>query len=352
MNTVATLIFLLIVISTFGQQNLAPNPSFENMITCPQGNNEYPLSCESWNMISQSGSNGATSDYYNACGGIGFNSWGCDVETTSATPQNCSGYQFPRTGDAYCGFLAYVESLETINYKEYIGAKLLVPLEEKATYCVEFYVSLADSCYFAVDEIAAFFGPDSLPQVWAEPINLVPQVVNTNGVIEDKENWIKITGYHTAVGDEKFMFIGSYNDYSNTTIINLTNPPLGDTNNSNYRSAYYYVDDISVCLQENGACECKEYITNGSDNSDLDYKLPNVFTPNGDLVNDIWTTNFLYEDEYVIILNRWGNEMIKLDIANPNWNGIVEGKAVSEGTYYYLAWIRGEQKHGFIHLVR
>jgi len=226
---------------------------------------------------------------------------------------------------------------------------LLEPMIENEVYCVEFFVSLADSSHFAVDEIAAFFGPDSLPQVYSEAISILPQIINNNGVITDKDEWIKITGYYTASGNEKYMFIGSYNDYANTTIVNLTSGPLGDSSNGNYLLAYYYVDDVSVCLQESGVCACEEY--NVIDNT-ADYILPNVFSPNGDLINDFWTTNFVHDDEYVVILNRWGNEMIRLDIDNPIWNGQMNGREISEGTYFYTAWMRGELNHGFIQIVR
>jgi gliding motility-associated-like protein len=350
------ILIILISNSIFGQINLAPNPSFEIKVSCPEGANQYPLACSAWNMVSQSGGNGGTADYYNTCGGISFNDGFCNVSSTSGVPQNCSGFQYPRTGDGYCGFLAYVKAMQTVSYKEYVGAKLLNTLEENATYCVEFYVSLADSCNFAVDEIAAFFGPDSLPQVSFEPLNLVPQVINTTGVLDDKEDWMKITGYYTASGNEKYMFIGSYNDYPNTTIINLINEPLGDASNDNFMSAYYYIDDISICLQQSGVCQCEMNVsedTNSvdSDNFNLDYELPNIFSPNNDLDNDVWTTNFLKENEYVIIMNRWGNEITRLNLQNPLWDGMVDGRRCSDGIYFYFAWMRDSQKTGFIQVV-
>lgn len=150
---------------TNGQLNLAPNSSFEDYAECPTGQNQYPLACLEWNIISESGATGGTSDYFNTCGEVVFSQWGfCAVDNSSGVPQNCMGHQNPRTGDAYCGFLAYVLILEGTNYKEYIGAQMTEPMEAGETYCVEFFVSLADSCQYAVSEIAAFFGPDSLPQ--------------------------------------------------------------------------------------------------------------------------------------------------------------------------------------------
>lgn len=340
------LFFIPLSFLSLGQVNIAPNPHFEEMTHCPPGQNSA-LSCSDWYMLN------ATSDYFNTCGGIGFNQGICQVDISSGIPQNCMGYQHPLSGNGYCGFLAYVKVLDPVSYKEYIAAKLLAPMVAGEKYCVEFYVSLADSSHYAVDEIGAFFGPDSLPQITLEELDLTAQAVNTTGVITDKQNWIKVTGYHVASGTEKFMFIGSYNNYSNTTITTLTEPPLGDTMNGNSYVAYYYVDNVSVCMQESGTCACENAIEpDAPEEEKEDYALPNIFTPNDDNSNDIWTTDFLYDDEYVIILNRWGNEMVRLSKSAPTWDGSVNGAACSDGVYFYIAWMRGEQKSGFIQLIR
>jgi gliding motility-associated-like protein len=82
------------------------------------------------------------------------------------------------------------------------------------------------------------------------------------------------------------------------------------------------------------------------------YIIPNVFTPNNDDVNDFWSTNFKDDSEYLIILNRWGQVIIRLDLDNPKWDGKSEGEPCPEGVYFYRGNIRGEEKSGFFHLLR
>lgn len=70
------------------------------------------------------------------------------------------------------------------------------------------------------------------------------------------------------------------------------------------------------------------------------YELPNVFTPNGDGVNDLFKP---YPYKFVekinmTIYNRWGNEVFKTEDPDINWDGkdLQTGKPVSDGVYYYV----------------
>ncbi len=86
--------------------------------------------------------------------------------------------------------------------------------------------------------------------------------------------------------------------------------------------------------------------------------VPNVFTPNGDYVNDY----FLVESENLErfemqILNRWGNHIITILDASEGWDGNSEGKASAEGTYFYRIEAVGIDQQtynlsGFFQLVR
>lgn len=67
--------------------------------------------------------------------------------------------------------------------------------------------------------------------------------------------------------------------------------------------------------------------------------LPNIFTPNGDGVNDLFKMS-LNESEcfHGYIYNRWGALIFESDHINIGWDGTVQGtgEAVPEGTYFYL----------------
>ncbi len=70
------------------------------------------------------------------------------------------------------------------------------------------------------------------------------------------------------------------------------------------------------------------------------YELPNVFTPNGDGINDLFKP---YPYKFVekinmTIYNRWGNAVFKTENPDINWDGrdFKTGKPVSDGVYYYV----------------
>ncbi len=87
--------------------------------------------------------------------------------------------------------------------------------------------------------------------------------------------------------------------------------------------------------------------------------VPNVFTPNTDGSNETWmvqTENMASID--LIILNRWGNVMAKIEDLNGGWDGKTsDGSDATAGTYFYnyeAKALNGEEfsGHGFLTLIR
>lgn len=71
--------------------------------------------------------------------------------------------------------------------------------------------------------------------------------------------------------------------------------------------------------------------------------LPNVFSPNGDGFNDVFTAGqtFTYEDFAITIWNRWGIKVY--ESVNPyfEWNGNdMNGDKLPDGTYFYVASLK------------
>ncbi len=70
--------------------------------------------------------------------------------------------------------------------------------------------------------------------------------------------------------------------------------------------------------------------------------LTNVFTPNGDGKNDVFAFPNFDTENYSIkfeIYNRWGNLVFNGNDSNSKWDGTINGKKASEGTYYYIVEI-------------
>ncbi len=86
----------------------------------------------------------------------------------------------------------------------------------------------------------------------------------------------------------------------------------------------------------------------------LPFEFPNVITPNGDGINDIFEIENLPENTEVIILNRWGNIVFSATNYQNNWDGKdTSGKNLVEGIYTYKFNTKeGKVGHGFLHLVK
>jgi len=83
------------------------------------------------------------------------------------------------------------------------------------------------------------------------------------------------------------------------------------------------VPSVRLCLDE-----CSNYI------------LPNVFSPNGDGINDIYRpfrTAYVERVE-MTIFNRWGIEVFRTEDPDINWDGKISDsdQLVSPGVYYYI----------------
>jgi gliding motility-associated-like protein len=89
-----------------------------------------------------------------------------------------------------------------------------------------------------------------------------------------------------------------------------------------------------------------------------DYNVPNIFTPNGDGVNDYFAINTQALDVYKIsIYDRWGVLQYESTSPSISWNGHnSSGEEASTGVYYYIirSSCNGKEydKHGYLELIR
>ncbi len=80
---------------------------------------------------------------------------------------------------------------------------------------------------------------------------------------------------------------------------------------------------------------------------DLNVYIPNVFSPNGDGINDTFTIfagNSVEEIKEFKIFDRWGELLYTRENIQPNnipdgWNGLLKGKELQNGVYIYFAEI-------------
>jgi gliding motility-associated-like protein len=83
-------------------------------------------------------------------------------------------------------------------------------------------------------------------------------------------------------------------------------------------------------------------------------EIPNVFSPNGDGVNDTWDVPGLRgnPDCQVEIFNRWGQKMYGSHGYEVPWNGIYKGQPLPVATYYYVIKTSTRVYNGWVAIVR
>ena len=83
-------------------------------------------------------------------------------------------------------------------------------------------------------------------------------------------------------------------------------------------------------------------------------KLPNIFTPNGDGINDeFYIDNMLNETceeqfKKVEIYNRWGSRIFSSNNINFRWNA----DGISDGLYYFNIFLGKQNINGYVVVAR
>lgn len=223
MKKVSIIIFVILLnsLSSNSQINLVPNSDFEIFINCFHSID----SCQSWHNPTA-----YSPDYFNSCMTGGF-----------SVPSNVYAYEMAHSGNAYAGIIMEFPGSVGSN-REYIQAELLDSLVHGKSYLVSFYVCIADSSPFAVNDIGAFFGDTAIFSNQLTYLPVTPQIQNIPLVnpLNQRDTWILVQDTIIADGGEKFITIGNFKDDANTDTSSLA----GGSINLDY--AYYFIDDVDV----------------------------------------------------------------------------------------------------------
>ncbi len=80
------------------------------------------------------------------------------------------------------------------------------------------------------------------------------------------------------------------------------------------------------------------FLTKKVSKANKSFEIPNVFSPNGDNINDRWNVKGLAEFEncLVEIYNRYGQMLFRSNGYKQPWDGTYKGNPVPVATYYYI----------------
>jgi Mg-chelatase subunit ChlD len=223
-------------------KNLVENPSFEDYT--------YPV-IRNWPGATQPGQEilpgwvtptRGTADFYNSNLSV------------------CDGFSIAkaRTGEGRVAMILGlgIQNQPAMNYKEYVQGKFMIPLEAGKKYCVKFYVALDHASPYTTTGIGAYISSDPVRSNYKEPLPVVPQIIS-HQLITSENGWVQISGTYIAKGGERFITLGSFSDTSVVSLSSLGKWPEKPLSSSHImRSAYFYMDDVSVTPDDGANCDC------------------------------------------------------------------------------------------------
>jgi gliding motility-associated-like protein len=139
---------------------------------------------------------------------------------------------------------------------------------------------------------------------------------------------------------------------------NLGNGSTSSATNPNtvYNAGGTYTIEL---LASSGSCSAS-YSTTIVVEDGLSLVIPNVFTPNGDGINDVFSITATGIKEISLsIFNRWGLKLYEFTGPKAAWDGIISGNGAkaSDGTYFFFVKATGYddkliEKNGTVNLFR
>lgn len=110
---------------------------------------------------------------------------------------------------------------------------------------------------------------------------------------------------------------------------------------TNPEHAYQEAGEYTVRLLVNDGSNCPDSIIQPVKAESVyadSLTAPNVFTPNGDGINDVFKLRLPDPclEGVLAVYNRWGKLIFKSSIPRDGWNGMTHGQLAAEGVYFYI----------------
>ena len=204
--------------------------------------------------------------------------------------------------------------------------------------------------------------PHTLSYAWAGLAETTPILnnlragtyrVTISDTLCEVEQTIKINHIDKPIAD----FEASTYDVINNNVFTLTDMSIGsikswywDLKDGNWATSrnvnhrYEFAGDYNILLKVEDENQCIDTISKIVHAHRLNLHIPNMFTPNGDGINDVWKpviTDFSPQGYKLVIIDRWGSVLFFTTNTEEGWDGTVNGNPATENmVYIYTITIR------------
>ncbi len=157
--------------------------------------------------------------------------------------------------------------------------------------------------------------------------------------------------YTIYIGDTLYLELGD--NYSLYQWYDINNDSIGNNSIlSVYQAGEYY-----VYVEDQNGCSDISNVVNVNEVPRTELYVPNSFTPNADMHNELFVVYGENIKTYSIkIFDRWGDLLFESEDIQKHWDGYFMGEKVEQGKYLYHIEIVGEDnvvftKSGLINLI-
>lgn len=324
-------IFYLFFISLcFSQENILYNGDFEKYYNCPEAHVKYNEGVTEL-TVGWFINNKSTPDYFNRC----------SKNSNVGVPINFAGNMEPHSGNAYVGMILRSDSGRysySKSYTENLQTALQVPLERNKLYCFQFYYVLSKNSGIASNGLSVYFS-NSKPNFEENALKFYfkPQLeLKKDSFLTEQKKWNLFSGYFMASGEEKYISIGNFIDFSEAKYITIVENPTEEI----HSFAYYLFDNFKLFKIKNAEeCPCNTIMNQLDSFPEIEFKKQNTeLSFKIDSGETLILKNIFFEFDKTNLLpqsNEELNKVYKILIENPEITIEISGHTDNIGTENY-----------------
>lgn len=320
------LIFAFGIVHNLSSQEFLSNGNFETYDALPSSISDYD-NCTGWSAMQ----GGGTPNYLHM-----------DADSPVQLPDNHSfGIVYPHSGKAIMGLVGYSTTTE---FREYLIKQLDSPLTIGTEYELSFWITNGIKSFTpgGCNCFGVALTTQYLVQQIFSPVQAMPQFVVTDTLYTHEWREYKFT----FVADSAYSYLSLGNFFNDSQTYAATFDTINTMYPLSSNNTYYFIDDISLKIPI-----VEEFVNIEA--------IPNIFTPNGDGINDefIFKLPKEYTDIQLKIINRWGGIIYETADLQSGWNGNCKENECKDGIYYWILTYKDKEfvehtHNGFVSIMR